>query len=263
MIDRVRTLMFHDVVEDETQWETSGFTGPWSQHYKFTRAEFEDHLAAMEAVWSGPPPGRLGTENAAGVPLLITFDDGGSGSLAAAEALERHGWRGYFFVTTGHIGQPGFLDAAGIRTLAAAGHVIGSHSVSHPMRMAILKEEQMRREWRESLDTLAQILGMRIEDASVPGGYYSQATGETAAEAGVRRLFNSEPVERVEQIGPCRIYGRYAIHRGHQPANTAAYAAGRWWSCQRTRLWWTAKKAAKAAGGPAYVAAARVFRRNS
>lgn len=261
MSDRVRTLMFHDVVKDEDHWETSGFTGPWSRHYKFTAAEFEDHLTAAARVWSGPPPGRLGAEEGTGVPLLFTFDDGGSGSLAAAEALERRGWRGYFFVTAGRIGTPGFLDAAGMRALAAAGHGIGSHSVSHPTRMALLPPERMRREWSESLDVLSQILGARVEDASVPGGYYSRAVGEMAAEAGVRRLFNSEPVEQVERIGACRIHGRYAIHRGHRPADTAGYAAGRWWICQRTRAWWTAKKAVKAAAGPLYLAMARALRR--
>jgi peptidoglycan/xylan/chitin deacetylase (PgdA/CDA1 family) len=260
MSARIRSLMFHDVVEDG-QWEASGFSGAWSRHYKFTKPEFDAHLAAIQQAWTGPPPGRLETGPASGVPLLITFDDGGSGSMDAAAALEKLGWRGYFFITTGRIGQPGFLDAEGIRELAGAGHIIGSHSVSHPTRMAALSRGEMAAEWRDSLASLTQILGTPVEIASVPGGHYSRAVGETAAEAGIRHLFNSEPVEGVEEIGACRVYGRYAIHRGHTAADTGAYAGGSWWTCGRTRLWWNAKKAAKAAGGPLYLTLGRMLRR--
>ena len=43
-----------------------------------------------------------------------------------------------------------------------------------------------------------------------------------AAEAGIRWLYNSEPVETVDEVDGCRILGRYAIHRGHSAADAAA-----------------------------------------
>ena len=74
---------------------------------------------------------------AATVHLLITVDDGGvSYYTMLADRLEARGWRGHCFVSTDAIGTRGFLSAAQIRELDARGHVIGSHSASHPTRFS-------------------------------------------------------------------------------------------------------------------------------
>lgn len=255
-----RALMYHDVIVEEA-WDSSGFPGPWSRHYKFTRAEFDEHLRQIAAAWNGAPPAAGDPEDGGAPPLHITFDDGGVGSMEAAEALESLGWRGYFFVTTGRIGTDGFLNTAQIRELARAGHGIGSHSETHPTRMAVLSPDELRREWTQSLATLSEILGQPVRVASVPGGYYSQAVGEAAADSGVRWLFTSEPVETISSVNGCRILGRYAIHRAHTPEQAAQFAAGNAWLCWRTRAWWDLKKALKRAGGPAYLALAKRLRR--
>ncbi len=252
---RTRALMYHDVVAGE-DWESSGFPGPWSQYYKFNEAEFDQHLRAISGAWRGAAP--AGGEPRDGA-LQITFDDGGVGARPAAAALEALGWRGYFFITTGRIGTAGFLDAAGLRELAAAGHCIGSHSVTHPTRMATLSPAELREEWKRSTETLAEILGQPAPVASVPGGYYSTEVARAAAEAGIRWLYNSEPVETVDEVDGCRILGRYAIHRGHTAGDAAAYAAGQSWICWRTRFWWDSKKLIKRAG-PFYMAIARRLR---
>ncbi len=255
-----RALMYHDVVP-EGDWESSGFPAAWSQHYKFTRAEFEEHLQQIASAWHGAPPAAGEPVSGTGVPLRITFDDGGVGAMAAAEALEARDWRGYFFITTGRIGTPGFLDAGQIRSLAAAGHSIGSHSETHPTRMAALSPEQLREEWTRSVAALEEILGLPVRVASVPGGYYSEEVGRAAAAAGIRWLFTSEPVEAIETVDGCQILGRYAIHRAHRAAEAGRFGAGQAWLCWRTRSWWNLKKALKNANGPAYLAVARLLRR--
>jgi peptidoglycan/xylan/chitin deacetylase (PgdA/CDA1 family) len=59
--------------------------------------------------------------------LLFTFDDGGVSFLdLIAPALERHGWRGLFFIATNWIGSPGFLKASQIAELRQRGHHIGT-----------------------------------------------------------------------------------------------------------------------------------------
>jgi len=255
-----RALMYHDVVLQE-DWDGSGFPGSWSRHYKFTRAEFEAHLGAIAAAWDGAPLAAGEPRPGIGSPLRITFDDGGVGALAAAEALEARGWRGYFFITTSRIGTPGFLDPGQLRQLAAAGHTIGSHSETHPTRMAALTTEELRREWTRSVATLEEILGQPARVASVPGGYYSEQVGRTAAEAGIGWLFNSEPVETAGAVAGCQILGRYAIHRGHSAAQAGRFAAGEAWLCWQTRSWWNLKKTLKGANGPAYLALAKRLRR--
>ena len=260
---RCHTLEYHDIVAGD-DFEASGFGGASAASYKLGRASFTAHLGAIAAA--GLEVGRVDRVGPRGrAPVLLTFDDGGSGALsAAAPALEPHGWPAHFFVTTGRIGTAGFLDAAGIRALDAAGHVIGSHSRSHPIRFAALARPEMLREWTESRAALEEVLGRPVTVASVPGGYFSRAVAETAAEAGIRLLFTSEPVSRVAEIAGCRIFGRYTLRRGSGPAEAAALAAGR--PVARARQWvgWNAKKVVKRLGGRAYLALReRIFERGA
>lgn len=259
-MNTARALMYHDVISGD-QWDGSGFPGPWSRHYKFTRAEFDAHIRRIAQTWKGAPPQAGNPADGESLPLRITFDDGGAGAIAAAEVLEAAGWRGYFFVTTGRIGTPGFLDAAQIRALDAAGHAIGSHSETHPTRMADLSPAQLRQEWTQSTAALSEILGRPVRLASVPGGYYSREVGQAAAAAGIAWLFTSEPVEVIETVDGCQILGRYAIHRGHDAAMAARFAAGEGWLCWRTRFWWDLKTMLKQVNGPVYMALARRLRR--
>jgi peptidoglycan/xylan/chitin deacetylase (PgdA/CDA1 family) len=118
--------------------------------------------------------------------------------------LERRGWRGHFFITTDRIGMRGFLTEAQLRELHRRGHIIGSHSSSHPARMATLTRTDLDREWRQSIDRLSRVLGDAVKVASVPGGYYSREVGESAAAAGIEALFTSEPTAQVEMLNGCR-----------------------------------------------------------
>lgn len=254
---RARSLMYHDLCDTP-----SGFTGPWADLYKISATGFNTHLDAIESVGLS---GRIASvENAAwsGIPpVFLTFDDGGASAVRIAGMLSSRGWCGHFFVTTGCIGQAGFLSEREIREIHSLGHVIGSHSVSHPTRMRALTREQLAREWGESVESLQQILGTPIRTASVPGGFYSHEVGESAAEAGILYLFNSEPVEQVESVEACRVIGRYYIQNRTSAREAVAFASGDWWICGKQRFKWNSRKMLKAVLGPGYVAAGRLFRR--
>ena len=64
--------------------------------------------------------------------VRITFDDGNVSDLEhALPALRARGLEATFFIVAGRIGTPGFVDASGVRQLAAAGMEIGSHGMRH------------------------------------------------------------------------------------------------------------------------------------
>lgn len=247
-------LMYHDVIEPGHE-HASGFPGAGANIYKLTRTEFATHLSAIrDAV--GPRPTGLAAEHwsATATPLLFTFDDGGvSFHDPIAGMLEQYGWRGWFFVSTGFLNTPGFMTSQQVAELHRRGHVIGSHSVTHPTRMAACTVEQLRQEWRDSVRQLEQITGAPVRTASVPGGYYSEAVAETAAEAGIEVLFNSEPVQRGIRHGTTAVLGRYAIQTGMPAAECAAFARGDRWPALKQKLLWDAKKLIKSAGGTAYL----------
>src|SRR5690606_14402615 len=119
---RVAALGYHEVADAPGE---SGFRRAGARPYRFSRAELDAHLDAIAASGSSVACVDALDLGAPGVRTVLTFDDGGRSALAAAAALERRGWRGHFFIITSRIGTPGFLDAAGIRRLHRAGHVIG------------------------------------------------------------------------------------------------------------------------------------------
>jgi peptidoglycan/xylan/chitin deacetylase (PgdA/CDA1 family) len=242
-------LLYHDVIAPG-DYGASGFQSPDANIYKLERAEFERHLAAVAAGAGGNVHLISEARVLPGTQVLLTFDDGGASAHACiADMLEARGWRGHFFVTTDYISRPGFLSAAEIRALRARGHIIGSHSCSHPARMAKCTPPEMDREWRESAATLSDILGEPIETASVPGGYFSRAVASSAAQAGIRVLFNSEPVTASHTIEGCLVLGRYGVQQGVSARWAGAVAAGAPWPRFEAWAFWNAKKALKRIGG--------------
>jgi peptidoglycan/xylan/chitin deacetylase (PgdA/CDA1 family) len=247
------TLLYHDIVP-AGQDDASGFPGPGAARYKLTPEEFRAHVRAIAAA---TPAGTITAtdllrHSGNGRGLLLTFDDGGSSALAIADVLEAQGWRGHFFVTTKRIGTPGFLTAEAVRSLHRRGHVIGSHSHSHPGCISACDPDELLREWRTSGAVLSDLLGEPVTTASVPGGFYSRAVAEAAAGVGVRLLFTSEPTTRTHTVNGCLVAGRYTVYRGMSARAAAALAAGRKTSQVRQALYWNVKKLAKAVAGRAY-----------
>ena len=245
----MRALLYHDIAPRD-EWGTSGFHGGDAAVYKLERAAFDAHLAKLATI--GRPPELV--TNAPTDAWLLTFDDGGASAVTqTAPALEARDWRGHFFMTVGQLGTAGFLDPEGLRDLHRRGHVIGSHTVSHPLRMSSCSPAELRREWTDSVEALADVLHERPTVASVPGGAFARVVAETAAEAGICVLFTSEPTARTWQVGPVRCVGRFTLWNG-MPAEAAyAFATGRGLWPIRQRLAWNAKKIAKATLGPTYL----------
>ena len=204
----VVTLLYHDVTE-VGQKSSSGFGGPDSEIYKLTWGEFDQQLQALAssrvASYASVPEAK---EVASARSFRLAFDDGGVSAERIAERLQTLGWQAHFFVTTDYIDRTRFLSKAQIRSLAQAGHVIGSHSCSHPLQMGRLSLAELIEEWKTSLGLLGDVLGRQILSASIPGGHYQRKVALAAARAGVSTLFTSEPSRRVTYVEGCRVVGR-------------------------------------------------------
>jgi hypothetical protein len=256
---RATTLLFHDVVPAR-RWESSGFQGADADVYKLDCDEFHRHLVAIRHSLRGQPvtaPELLaGSAGEAGSHVLLTFDDGGvSAVLHVADMLDEFEWKAHFLVTSGCVGTAGFLDPAQIRELRRRGHIIGSHSHSHPIRMSRCSAAELDDEWQRSVLSLAEILGEPVPVASVPGGYFSRQVARSAARAGVRLLFHSEPVVRPQTVDGCLVLGRFTVKRGHQPRRSAAIVGGDRPTRMREYCFWNAKKLAKLLLGGAWLRA--------
>lgn len=247
----IRALLYHDVVPVNAE-EESGFVSPDANIYKVTVPEFDRHMARIHER-TGQPSVHVFDALARAKGLLLTFDDGGLSGTRIADMLASYNSIGHFFITTDHIGSPRFLSRAGIADLARRGHVIGSHSCSHPLIMSGCSRKQLEHEWRNSVAALSDILGFAVKVASVPGGSYSRMVGETAAEAGIEVLFTSEPTSAIDRIGKCTLVGRYSVQRSTPADTAAALAAGDWLPGARQAAYWGLKKILKRAGGRAWL----------
>jgi len=241
------TLLFHDVVP-EGRWSESGFVSADADLYKLSCAQFRSHLECSQRNVKGTftTAHRVLDGSASAYPCLLSFDDGGvSASTQIADMLEEFGWRGHFLVTAGRIATPGFLQADQIRDLHRRGHIIGSHSYSHPLLMAHCSDEQLQEEWHRSGAILSDILGSPVTVASVPGGHYSRAIASAAASAGIRLLFNSEPTTKCHMVDGCLVLGRFCIKRSHSPEWSGRIVAGSLGPRLREAVLWNTKKVAK------------------
>src|SRR5205823_4852910 len=102
--------------------------------------------------------------------VVLTFDDGGASAVYAAEQLARREWKGHFFIVTARIGERTFLKPVDIRALREMGHLVGTHSHTHPNIFRNLTPQAMLTEWRVSCAILESLLGEPCSAASVPGG---------------------------------------------------------------------------------------------
>jgi len=255
---RALALLYHDVVEPG-DWDASGFPGSSAATYKLERPAFERHLTAVSAAAA-----RRGTvqQLAAAPPgpplVLLTFDDGGASAYGCiADLLEGAGWRGHFFITTDFLDAPGFVTRRQVRDLAARGHVIGTHSCSHPSRMARCRTDHLREEWTRSTGVLGDLLGEPVRLGSVPNGAFSRRVAVTAAAAGIKGLFTSEPTMHCDDVDGCAVIGRFLL-RSNTPAEVAGALASGKRGVRLRQLWfWNLKKVAKAVAGDAYLALRR------
>ncbi len=246
-------LEYHDIV-DGTDFGSSGFPGAASASYKLAAVDFAAHVRAITSAGTVVTPSDAFAAKTHTQAIILTFDDGGVGAIAsAAPLLEAAGCRGVFLVTSDYVGHAAFLSPADARELHERGHVVGSHSSSHPLRMAACTREQLVREWGDSVAALGDIVGSPIDTASVPGGYFSRAVAVAAAEAGIRYLFTSEPTTRVVTIDGCRVIGRYTLRRWHTASVAASLVAAS--SGARSAQWlrWNTLKLVKRLGGSGYL----------
>lgn len=248
---RIASLLFHDVYRRDAS--ESGFRGPSADRYKMHVDEFDEAIEAVSGVRSEHPIVGVERVNGFGEAFAITVDDGGvSYFTMVADRLESRGWRGHCFVTTDMIGRDGFLNREQIRELDRRGHLIGSHSASHPTRFAACSWKQMLDEWQISRAVLEDLLGHGVTTASLPGGYFSWRVARAAAEAGLAVLFTSEPECRLRSLEGCTVVGRFTIRPGADPDAICALA-----TFSPLAIWhewsiWNAKKIVKPLLGAAY-----------
>lgn len=246
------SLAYHDVVSVGKE-DSSGFLGREAGAYKLNKEQFQmhlEHISYLDRVLVRTVIEAMQKPSEAGDTVTLTFDDGGISAYSIiADLLEAKGWKGHFLITTAQIGANGFLSKEQIRSLDARGHIIGTHSCTHPSRFNECSWEQQVHEWKVSVQTLSDVLGKKVTTASVPGDTYNLQLAKAAAHAGIQYLFTSEPKVITSRVNGCFIVGRYLMKKTTSPETAAAIAAGDPVLRLRCAIQWKLRKAAMAMTG--------------
>jgi len=150
---------------------------------RFSVVRLRDLAKAMTTT---PPDANL---------VCVTFDDGYRDNYeVAVPVLERFGIKATFFIATGFLGgtfrtrtgEGPMMTADQIRKLAAAGHEIGAHTVTHP-KLTKMPEATVREEIERAKGDLENLLGSPISSFAYPNGAYDRGVRELVRLASFRQ----------------------------------------------------------------------------
>ena len=127
-------------------------------------------------------PAAAGAAAAPRTVVSITFDDGWRSQAAAARYLADRQVRATFYVNSEQIGAPNYLALAELRELAARGHEIGGHTLTHA-HLAQLSPADVRREVCDDRANL-QFLGFPAPSFAYPYGEVSPAATRAVQDCG-------------------------------------------------------------------------------
>ncbi|MDA8564732.1 polysaccharide deacetylase family protein [Schleiferiaceae bacterium] len=216
----VITFLYHEATDEPS---STGFQRSSALPYKHSVREFKRNIDVIVANTL-----KFSTVyNIESNSTLLTFDDGGKSALDIADYLDKKDIKGHFFITTGMIGDPCFLNEKEILDLHNRGHIIGSHSHNHPNVFKSLNKNQMLNEWTKSKSVLEGIIGEEILCCSVPGGDSSNETIRTAISSGYKIIFDSEPVLNIRKLDKSLILGRICPKSGTKISKVEAFSQGK------------------------------------
>jgi peptidoglycan/xylan/chitin deacetylase (PgdA/CDA1 family) len=169
-------------------------------------ALFERQLAGLRAAGFSSPPCSA-SASGTGNPdrrIILTFDDGFVNVLRhGLKPLARHRFQAIEFIVAGLSGgvneweiregevREPLMDEAQVREWLAAGHEIGSHTLTHP-HLTRISPARAREEVIASKKLLEDRFGLPIRHFCYPYGDWNPAVRDLVAEAGYETACTTE-----------------------------------------------------------------------
>ena len=204
-------LLYHHVVPDHAQGVLYVTPDGFEQHLRYLRdngyqsVSFGDLADGLE--YGAPLPER---------PVILSFDDGWENQYQHAfPLLQKYGFTGTFYVVSGYIDHQNFMTTEQLKTMMAAGMVIGGHSHTHPA-LAGAGSARLHDEVAASKAWLEDRLGVAIDSFAYPYGSYSASTVAAVKAAGYRtaRTVDTSTQARADSLAllPAVLYSQYVNH---------------------------------------------------
>jgi peptidoglycan/xylan/chitin deacetylase (PgdA/CDA1 family) len=124
-------------------------------------------------------------------PIMISVDDGYVDDVRTIlPELKRLHMVGTFFVITGRMSEPGFLDASQIRELDRSGMDVGDHTAHH-VDLRLLTAPELRSETSGSRQVLQKVLGHPVYYFAYPFGAYNDTVIAAVRAAGFTMAYTT------------------------------------------------------------------------
>lgn len=112
-------------------------------------------------------------------PFMISFDDSRTEHYTiAAPELEKHNFRGVFFIMTVTNNKKNYLSAEEIAELSDRGHTIGLHSWDHVMATKYTDSAIWKKQVYAPKKKLEDLINKPIDYWAYPNGVYSREAAE-------------------------------------------------------------------------------------
>jgi peptidoglycan/xylan/chitin deacetylase (PgdA/CDA1 family) len=180
-------LMYHELEEPR---RTLCQSDPGYVRYVLSSAQFRAQMQLLrDKGWRGVSVSEGLTHSSDAI--VITFDDGcETDLLCAAPILREFRFGATFYITTGFLGNPGYLSHAELQELCGLGFEIGCHSMTHAY-LTDLDDAGLYREIAEAKTRLEDLIGLPVLHFSCPGGRHNYRVAEVAREAGYQTVATS------------------------------------------------------------------------
>ena len=117
--------------------------------------------------------------------IETSWDDGSSHDLQIADLLTKYGIKGTFYICLDNVDKEGFLTWAEIKDLSEKDLFdIGSHTMTHPMDLKKVHDEQLEVELQTSKDLIENAIGRGVSKFCYPRGRYDDRVLRMVANAG-------------------------------------------------------------------------------
>jgi peptidoglycan/xylan/chitin deacetylase (PgdA/CDA1 family) len=124
-------------------------------------------------------------------PVIISVDDGYVDDVTRIlPALQRFHMVATFFVITGRMTEPGFLNADQIRQLDRAGMDVGDHTAHH-VDLRLLTASQLKSETAGSRHVLQRVLGHPVYFFAYPFGAFNDTVISAVKAAGFTMAYTT------------------------------------------------------------------------
>lgn len=164
-------------------YSPSVFLAPGTYYWR-ARAYAPGIYSSFSTQWSFTVLPNSPTVTDEKTVVSLEFDDGLISQSTAQTILDAHNMKGTFYVSSGRVGQSGYLAKDQLLAMQTKGHEIGSHTIGH-VDLTALTADQIKYQVQGDKDNLTA-MGLAIDDLAYPFGSYNQTVQTVTQNAGLK-----------------------------------------------------------------------------